>query len=315
MDQIYANHPLEILESRLDWLSATIKPGKRQTVVKGRVAAWIDARVDQGYDRSGFKTPLYEGFRTDGIAFGERTDDALITLSGPMAQVHGPTLITWADTISRLDVEVTLREPNLRANWAVYVDALASLDERVKSGQLQTRLITKRPRGVTSYIGEGASDRMLRCYDKTAQSKDRYPPGCWRWEVQYRHKRAERVAQKLLDGSVLAAECLGVVCAAYADHRIAVPTLCIANDWKDAGITLATDDERRLEWLKRCVAPAVERLTDHFGLDLVLDALGLNAVIDSLEGKRDMISLQAMLLADATTTLRAPITAEGISLN
>jgi len=315
MDQIYANHPLQILESRLDWLSATVKPGRRQQVIKGRVATWIDHRVDQGYDRRGFKTPFYEGVRTDGIAFGERTADALITLSGPMAQVHGPTLITWADTISRVDVQVTLREPNLRTNWAVYVDALASLDERVKSGQLQTILTSSRPRGSSVRIGAGGSDRMLRCYDKTAESEDRYPPGCWRWEVQYRHKRAEMVARKLLAGSVLAAECLGVVCAAYRDHKIDVPTLCIPNDWKDAGITVATDDERRLEWLKRCVAPAVERLTDHFGTAIVLDALGLNAVIDTLEGQQDTISLQALLLAGTINTVLAPVTAEGISLN
>lgn len=315
MDQIYQNHPLQILESRLDWLSATVKPGERQTIIKGRVATWIDNRVAQGYDRRGFKTPFYEGVRTDGLAFGERTDDALITLSGPMAQVHGPTLITWADTISRLDVEVTLREPNLRTNWAEYVDRLAAMDARVQSGQLQTRLITSRPRGVTSYIGDGASDRMLRCYDKTAESEDRYPPGSWRFEVQYRHKRAERVAQKLLEGSVLAAECLGAVCAAYRDHRIDVPTICIPNDWKDAGITLATDDERRLEWLKRCVAPAVERLTDHFGVDTVLDALGLNAIIDTLEGMQATNELQALLLAEDKTALRMLVQAEGINLN
>jgi hypothetical protein len=300
MDQIYANHPLPILESRLDWLSATVKPGERQTILKGRVAAWIDRRVEQGYDRRGFQTPLYKGERTDGIAFGERTDDALVTLSGAMAQLHGPTLITWADTISRVDVQVTLREPNLRTNWAAYVDTLASLDERVKSGQLSTRLITSRPRGITAYIGHGASDRMLRCYDKTAESEDRYPPGCWRWEVQYRHKRAEVVAHKLLDGSVLAAECLGVVCSAYRYHNIVVPTLCLSNDWKDAGITLATDDERRLEWLKRCVAPAVERLSDHFGIETVLDALGMNGVIDTLESQAEAIKS----LIDTNETLR-----------
>jgi len=94
-----------------------------------------------------------------------------------------------------------------------------------------------------------------------------------------------------------------------------VPTLCIPNDWKDAGITVATDDERRLEWLKRCVAPAVERLTDHFGTAIVLDALGLNAVIDTLEGQQDTISLQALLLAGTINTVLAPVTAEGISLN
>lgn len=296
MDQIYENHPLTILESRLDWLSATVKPGQRQKVIAGRVAAWIDQRCEEGYQRRAFQTPFYKGTRTDGIAWGERDDDASITLSGVMAYRHGPTLITWADTISRVDIQCTLLEPNLTRNWAEYVDRLAGLDERVKSGSLSTRLYRKRPEGITAYIGDGASDRMLRVYDKYAESEHVYPCGSWRWEVQYRHKRAAAVAHKLLDGSFLPQTCFAAVCRAFADYRIDVPALCIASTWTDAGITPRTDNERRLAWLRASVAPCVERLSEAFGTEIILDALGLNAVLDTLEGQKSTImALDAMI--------------------
>ena len=307
MDHIYSNHPLPIFESRLDWLSATIKPGQRQTVLKGRVAAWIDQRVGAGFDRRGFQTPFYKGERTDGIAWGERTDDCSITLSGVMAAKHGPTLITWADTISRCDIQLTVQDPSLEHDWARYVDQLMGLDERVKSGQLSTRLYSQRPRGITSYVGDGASDRVLRTYDKTAESDGHYPPGSWRFEVQYRHQRSANVARKLLDNSVLAQACLGAVCAAYRDYRIDVPVLCIPLGWSDAGITPRTDNERRLLWLKRSVAPCVGRLVDHFGMDTVLDALDLQSVIDTLEG-------QKLTIDQLATTLNAVSTANDSAL-
>jgi hypothetical protein len=94
------------------------------------------------------------------------------------------------------------------------------------------------------------------------------------------------VASRLLNGSFLPQSCLDVVCAAFRDYRIDVPTLCIPQGWKDHGHVDATDDERRLAWLRRCVAPCVERLTDHYGLEIVLDSLGMDAVIETLEGQR-----------------------------
>jgi hypothetical protein len=310
MDQIYENHPLLILESRLDWLSATVKPGQRQKIIAGKVAAWIDQRVAAGFDRRGFQTPFYKGVRTDGIAWGERTDDASITLSGEMASRYGPMVITWADTISRCDVQVTLLEPNLTRNWAGYVDRIAGLDERVKNKQTSTRLYTKRPDGITSYIGDGASDRMLRVYDKYAESEHHYPCGSWRWEVQYRHQRAAVVAQRLLDNHTLPGACLAAVCKAFLDYRIDVPALCIPQGWKDAGISQETDNDRRLAWLRRSVAPAVDKLMGAYGLETVLDALGLTAVVDTLEGQK-----AAMDYLDGTRSANALRLAAALSLD
>lgn len=305
MDQIYANNPLEIIEARLDWISATVKHGQRGEVVKSRANTWIDAQVAEGNDRLPFKTPYYEGTRTRGVAFGERRDDILVTLSGDTAQKWGPTLVTWADNISRLDIQVTLREPDLSADWATYVNGESKKDLRVKSKQLSTRLITTTPRGVTAYIGTGGSEKMCRVYDKAAESDDIYPPGSWRWEVQYRHQRAMTVAWKLLDGSYLPHTVLGAVGSAFYDYKITVPALCLPLGWKDRGPSSRTDDDRRLEWLRTSVAPSIERLGDHYGYPVVMAALGLSAITDTLDAQDarivDLERREDRLLADAET--------------
>lgn len=286
----YQNHPCPILESRLDWITATIKPGERQNVVKGRIAAWISAQEASGYKRSRFVTPFYEGIRTEGIAWGVRIDDAMVTLSGKMAAERGALLVTWADTISRLDAQVTIQDGRLENDWATYCDQLAGQCPTVRSGETQTRLINSRPEGVTSYIGSPSSDRMLRCYDKWAESDHQYPPGAWRFEVQWRHKRADRAAQNLFAASMSPASVLAAVCNAYSQYGIAVPAACILPQWRDANITTRTDNERRLVWLRRSIAPAVGRLIDGVGLEVVLQALDLSCLADTIEGLQGQLA-------------------------
>lgn len=286
MDTIYSTHPQQILESQIDWVTCTVRAGQRAQVISGRVAAWQHQMSLEGFKSSGFQSRFYKGLSCGGVTFGQRDSDCLLTLSGVSAGRWGATAVTWADNISRLDVQVTLRDTDISHDWARYVDRLAGTLPEVKAGTLTTRLYAKRPRGITSYIGDGASDRLLRCYDKHAESNGEYPLGSWRWEVQYRKARAMAVARKLLTGSALPQECLGAVCAAYASYRIDVPTICLPIDWKDAGVAHTSDDARRLEWLKRSVAPMIDRIRDNTSTDVVLDALGLGDVVDTLEAQQ-----------------------------
>jgi DNA relaxase NicK len=289
MPTIYSTSPQPVLESAIDWITCTVRAGERASVIAGRVDAWQKKRIEEGETVRGFQNRFYTGLSCGGVSFGKRDTDSMLTLSGRSARRWGATAITWADNVSRLDVQITLRDDDISHNWARYVDEMASTLAEVKAGALTTRLYSKRPKGITAYIGDGGSDRMLRVYDKEAESEGEYPLGSWRWEVQYRKARARSVAQKLLSGSVLPQECLGAVCAAFASYRIDVPTVCLPIDWKDAGIAHTSDDVRRLEWLRRCVAPMVERLRDYHSTDTVLDALGLDDVIDTLEGQKSAL--------------------------
>lgn len=285
METIYSTHPQQILESQIDWLTATVRAGERATIIAGRVDAWQKTMAAEGFQSSGFQSRFYSGLSCGGVTFGRRDADCMLTLSSSAARRWAAIAITWADNISRLDVQVTLRDSDLSHNWARYVDRLAGELAEVKAGALTTRLYSKRPSGITAYIGDGASDRLLRVYDKHSESEGDYPMGSWRWEIQYRKARAFNVARKLLSGAALPQECLAAVCAAFASYRIDVPTICLPIGWKDAGIKHTSDDERRIAWLRKSVSPMIERLRDAHSTDVLLSALGLGDVIDTLEGQ------------------------------
>lgn len=298
MDHIYATHPQQIQEVGIDWLTATIKPGKRADITRGRVKHWQGQREEDGFTKRPWRNPFYQGVSCGGVTFGERNDDFMLTLSGDSARRWAATAITWADNISRLDVQATLWDPDISHDWAGYVDKLAGLLPEVKSEHLETRLINTRPRGRTSYIGSGNSDRMLRLYDKHAESDGVYPLGSWRWEVQYRKARAYSAARQLLTGAYLAQSCLDCVCGAYQSYLIDLPTLCLPSNWKEQSFRTPSDDERRLLWLKRCIAPMIERLREMHNTDVVLNALGLGDVVDTLEGNRAAMVAADEVLAD-----------------
>ena len=294
MNPMYSSSPNTIVEVGIDWITATYGAGERGQVIKGRIAHWQQERQSLGFKPNPFRNPWYTGVQCGGVTYGERDSDRMLTLSGVPARKWAATAITWSDNISRLDVQVTLRDDNLDNDWAGYADGLAALLPDVKAGALETRLIRRRPEGVTSYIGAGASDRMMRCYDKHAESDHQYGPGTWRWEIQYRGGRAYSVARQLLTGDKLVSECLRAVCAAYASYKIDLPCLCLPAGWKDTSPREEPDDERRLAWLRRCIRPMLEKLREAHNTDDLLDTLGFDDVIDTLEG----LTMQANAAAD-----------------
>jgi len=289
MSTIYDGSPLPILEARLDWVTATIKSPAIREIVRGRAGYWMTKRKEQGYVQKSFKTPFYEGQQVDGLAVGIRRDDMLVNLSGKLAAVYGPQVITWADNISRLDVQVTLQDGDLTHRWAEYVNDLAKLHTEVKSEATHTRFITSTPHGSTCYIGSPGSSRMLRCYDKWAESDGEYPPGSWRWEVQWRHHRAKTNAQQFISHGASPTTALNAVCDAYHHFGIAVPAVCIPTGWKDRNIKGKTDQQRQLDWLKTSIAPCVGRLIDAVGFRPVLTALDLESILDTIDSQARMI--------------------------
>lgn len=288
--------PLPILEARLDWVTATVKAGKALGVLASRADAIMSIREKEGYRRRGFRSPFYQGETIDGCTWGTREDDGMIRLSGELAGRFGPTAITFANHISRLDVQVTLRDPDLTRNWAERADWLAGQNPKVQAGELETRCIRQRPDGITSYIGAPASQRMLRCYDKAAESKGEYPLGSWRWEVEYKHDRAHAAARRLQSKSFRPQDCLDQVCKAYASVGISLPTVCVPSGWRDAAIKHESDDARRLAWIIGSIRPMLERMKEGYETSVLLDALGFSEVIDTLESQAATIDSLSYLV-------------------
>ena len=266
---------LRLIEVGCDYITATVRKGHSHDVLRDRVDSWAELRKAEGYSVRGWQWQGYRGFVTDGITWGARDSDSIVRLSGKQAHRWGHTLTNWADNVSRIDVQVTLQDDGLRQNWASVANETASLDPRVQCGQTGTRITFNTPTGCSSYIGGGDSDRMMRCYDKTAESDGEYPPGCWRWEVEWKHSRALTVARQLANDRFRSFICAEAVQVAYASYGVHIPMGAISSGWRDAGVRHQSDDQRRLAYLRSSIRPMLSDLQLRYGRETILEALGM----------------------------------------
>lgn len=274
-----------VLECGVDWVTATVHNGGEQRALARLAENWALDRSCEGYRLSGWKWNNYQGSQTDGISFGQRDDGFIVRLSGSMAGRHWQEALTWAHNVTRFDIQTTLLASNLEDEhaWTHYTQ-LAS-DPRITSGSVRARYIEDTPTGSTLYVGSRASDRMFRCYDKTAESDGEYPERSWRYEIEYKGDRAWRVASAIKALPHTTQAIFDCLVTAFDTYHVRIPANKPAWSWRDAGVRHQTDDERRLAWLSRCIRPCVVRLTEAFGVDEVLTRLGFYEEVDELTGE------------------------------
>jgi hypothetical protein len=268
-----------IISSGIDWVTATVAPGGRQDVLTRFANSLIGGRAKEGYQRRSWTGLGYQGETIDGCTIASRPDGSLIRLSGEVARKHAPYVLRWVQNVTRLDVQVTLLDPDPGFDWSKYALSKASEDARIKAGITRTTRITSTPEGKTTYIGSRRSTRFYRVYDKTAESKGVYPRGCWRWEIEYKAARAASLAANLAGDARQAERCRGIVAQAFKDYGVTVPCDPITASWHDQSPREETTDERRLTWLRTTIAPCVERMLESSDPATLLEALGLGAYV------------------------------------
>jgi len=270
----------ELHEVGFDWLTATARHGFASRALGAVGFGWIDERKREGYQSSPWAWNGYKGETTDGITFAEREDGAIIRLSSDMCRRHVLAAIGLATNISRVDLQVTCFDPVPKRDHAIRANYLVEQAEMVKRGQVHTKLETHRPRASTFYIGSRVSSRFFRLYDKHAESGGEYAPGTWRYEVEYKGDRAFRLARRLAREANPARDILGTVTDAFATYLVPVPVLSVPIGWREKTCAHTTDDQRRLEWLRRCIRPTVLKLSEAYSVETLAGALGMHALMD-----------------------------------
>lgn len=264
-----------VLSTGIDYLTATQRPGPSTDLLKVLADRWIMARSSEGYQVKPWHWMGYDGECTDGISCGSRPDGWIIRLSGRVATTHGYQVLRLSRQVSRIDLQVTILDIGPWFNWAGECIRKALEDERVKSGITRTTIIYGTPEGSTAYVGSRSSERYFRVYDKHAESKGAYPLGSWRWEVEWKGDRAQRVAERVKGQSATPQACLEYVTGAFGDYGIVLPCESLPSGWRDSCIHEETNDEKRLAWLEASIAPVVQRMIASLGPDTVMEALGL----------------------------------------
>ena len=246
----------------VDWLTATTPrdwPDAKLLEEGDRLLALAECMGHEPQERAWYG---YAIRRAGPVSCGIGDQGALVTVSGGMAATSWSKLARVSKSISRLDVQVTIKPnpPNPYLSHDHLQEVLAWQQHR--KSKHNVKWWGQGAQWQTLVIGARTSESMARIYDKGAESGEPEMAGCWRYEVEA-HKplagRLARVLQVLQDDRAA----VGAYVSEYFRRRGMEPKFDATGEVPRAvsGKPRA-DDERRLAWIFGVVRPVMLGLVD-----------------------------------------------------
>ncbi len=266
-----------LLAADIDWFTCTIEGDLRTRFAESKGEAILKEQEVGGFTRTNTNRFGYVGERVDGFFCGRKEKQVLVIGSGDLARAQAPFFLGLATNVTRLDLAVTLRDDDPKRDWTLIAQKEVQRDAKVESGYLKTHRIEGTPDGRTLYIGSRSSDRYIRIYDKTAESKGTYEPTSWRWEIEYKRPRSGMVAARLLRHGFSEGEVLDTVASALANVQVRLPVDHDPSGWIPVRHKRPTNDETRLKYAARVIGPFLKNLVANVGEDRVAQALDRSA--------------------------------------
>lgn len=271
---------IEAIYAGVDWISCTLpadSPGRWVWTDEGREI--VNEIAQEGHELEAFTRNGYSGTGAGGSFCGARDDGSYLQLCGAYAGRFLDRIARDDLHISRLDIQTTVR-------YRVHAPALGAA-ARQKAIDANAALTGNRRRriwymegndgGYTLYIGAPKSDLRSRLYNKAIQSEDPIYARCWRYEVMARNEFAHAYyKQVMVPVDRRPRQCAAMVASWYNLRGI-------EPDWA-AYIPLITlpliqevpsDAQKKLDWLRSQVRPALRWLVTNGFEDVAMEALGL----------------------------------------
>lgn len=205
----------------------------------------------------------YRGYSLGPVQVGEREDGLILQASGPIAAEVVDLKLPWTG-VPRIDLQVTYWYDTY---WPSVAAEVAERSVRARAGQKgrpwKVAHINGMGNGDTTYIGSrGGETKFLRCYDKWAQSgregQWRY---AWRYEAELTDGHGRYALGTIEDVGQSEATVAALVNSYWAERGVKLPEIANTQCYSASRIKREpTDDERRLEWLKRQVRPTIDKL-------------------------------------------------------
>lgn len=271
-----------IIESQIDWLTCATHTGKT-TRKWERWAHRLAQTEETPTERvTPFRIGGYEGWHCGRLSFGTREAAALVQCSGDLARQAFDALMPDVDSVTRIDIAVTVRlsPAQRKPGTRHYNEALDWY--RSHPAAARPSYHGDADGGYTLYLGARTSDRYLRVYDKGAESAGDATAGehyldCWRYELESKGASAYALAQHLFTlppdlRSTYIADALYSYCYKHGLRPAYLPGESVA---LVPGFRRRSDRDSRLGWLDRTVKPVVQWLIDTGNEVEVLAALGL----------------------------------------
>lgn len=265
-----------LLESQVDWITATAKTTGSGHELARIAGALIAESKSEGNRPRPSNFLGYSGYAAGHIHWGFRIDGVCLRCSGKMAAKHWRAILSASNTISRFDIAVTVQSLPAYLGLAKEIRYGWKENSQVEGTKPQPTLVDRRQGGQTCYIGSRASERFGRVYDKTAESRGNYPPGCWRFEIEYKSRPAGGIANDLAVNEHDATGILAIACYQFDRWGIDLPVDSVPADWVTKQVYSHTTNETRMKWLRESVSTTIERLSTTYSADEIRSALGLS---------------------------------------
>jgi DNA relaxase NicK len=261
----------------VDWLTLTTEPGDDAQAAYEIARELAGEALGEGDELRAWSSHGYKGFSAPHVRYGAKGDEALVELSGHVADRYWKQLLPYARNVSRLDtcVDVTHASPvSGLAEQAYHAPAVA-----LRPGMPTVRkyLYAGTDGGSTCYVGAPSSDRRGRLYDKHVESGGEFPPGTWRYEVQER-RHMGRATARALDGTDDVRGAIAAHVCSFFSKRGVVPWF--QSDCRDLSSQprrSSPDVLQFVNWLHLQVAPGIRRWSNRGHTAAILAALELDA--------------------------------------
>lgn len=283
---------LQIIDSAVDWLTCTAVRGDPADKLIALGETLLHQSKAEGNRVSSVGGHGYSGFKSGGVTYAVRKDDAMLTLTSREAASHWLLAKEVSSNVSRLDLQITCGDDSALACRAEIAYHLLQ-DTKQKMGRpVAAALRLNSWGGQTLYLGKPKSDVIARLYDKGLEQKITEAGRLWRFEVQFRRKSALRVSNAVNQSEARNDYIAALVAHHFSNRRVVVPD--IERQSAESGFQYEsyylskreTDADRSLKWLSAFIAPTIQRLIKLGKRDAVMIALGLAAPVDGLLGAR-----------------------------
>ena len=267
------------LRAGLDWFSASRAdgPGGWEWAMKGIHA--INAIGDMGHELRAHSQQGYQGIRAGGRFVGSRHDGYFVQITGHHADEYFSELMCEECNVTRIDYQVTVQYDDMPTELGeeVYNASRVYASSLPESKRWKTYRFEGDDGGYSAYIGSTGSKQRACVYNKDKQANTPEYERCWRFEVRYRHELAHKWAIDCLNATAARPDYVLEVVASWMQSRgIYRAEFGEYGERPLARVSARTTDvERKLDWLRRQVAPSVKWLQSRTDSSTIMAALGL----------------------------------------
>ncbi len=248
----------------VDWITCSAHEGKPRDLLREYGVELMMRDAAKGNRVGPFRMGRYYGGHTRHVGVAEWGERCLVAIAGGQAEAEYRELLQLADHVSRIDIQVSVRQHPYDADMAINT-FLAERQAKAQEGRPpQFDLYARRSAGSTLYLGDGASRFLARLYERWPKTKDEADEDIWRYEVEAKRERAQQMADDLRAAADPDAFIRGRVWSHFA-RRGVEPIFKV--DAPSEALPLSEpepDKVRSLRWLSHSVRPVLSRL-DQWG--------------------------------------------------